>query len=159
MTEEKPEEIAEVAAEEAAKSTSDEGKRVSNWKAFTESCDYVGKASKEPSIQIRAGDRNSANILKASILGAFLFLAVPFFGPKELALWCYAFADLLFFAAAALFVISRFGILRVMSMRHALVCWQLMVGTSLLSVVIAFNIVLIAVLVLAAPYIIQLTQH
>ncbi len=155
MTEEKPEEI----AEETAKSTSDEGKRVSNWKAFTESCDYVGKASKEPSIQIRAGDRNSANILKGSILGAFLFLAVPFFGPKEIALWCYAFADLLFFAAAALFVISRFGILRVMSMRHALVCWQLMVGTSLLSVVIAFNIVLISVLVLAAPYIIQLTQH
>ncbi len=154
MTEEKQQEL-----EEVSKNTPEEGKRVSNWKAFNESWAYVGKASKEPSIQIRAGDRSSAAILKGSILGAFIFLAIPFFGPKEIALWCYAFADLLFFAAASLFVISRFGILRVMSMRHALVCWQLMVGTSLLSVVVAFNLVLIAVLILAAPYILQLTQH
>jgi hypothetical protein len=155
MTEEKQQEL----AEEISKNTPDEGKRVSNWKAFNESWAYVGKASKEPSIQIRAGDRSSAAILKGSILGAFLFLAVPFFCPKELALWCYAFADLLFFAAATLFVISRFGILRVMSMRHALVCWQLMVGTSLLSAVVALNLVLIVVLILAGPYINQLMQH
>jgi len=153
MTEEKQEE------EEFEKASPEEGKRVSNWTAFKESWAYVGKASKEPTIQIRAGDRNSANILKASIFGAFIFLAIPFLAPKELALWCYILADLLFFAAAALFVISRFGILRVMSMRHALVCYQLMVGTSLLSIVLAFNLVLVVVLILAGPYLIQLSQH
>ncbi len=151
--------MTEEADKQPAELSSVESKRISNWSAFQESYAYVRKASKEPSIQIRAGDRNSAKILKASIVGAFICLSIPFFGPKELALWCYILADLLFFAAALLFVISRFGILRVMSMRHALVAWQLMIGTSLLSVVLAFNLVLIVVLILAGPYIMQLTQR
>ncbi len=139
--------------------SAEDGKRVSNWVAFQESYAYVRKAVSDPTIQVRAGDKNSANILKGAIFGAFVFLAIPFFGPKEYALLCYLVADLLFFAAVLLFVISRFGILRVMSMRHALVAWQLMIGTSLLSIVLAFNLVLVTVLILAGPYIMQLMQR
>ncbi|MCA0314099.1 MAG: hypothetical protein LCH63_09710 [Candidatus Melainabacteria bacterium] len=137
----------------------EEGKRISNWAAFVESWNYVGKAMKDPSIQIRSGDKASAALLKGAIFGAFLFLAVPCFGPKSSAIWCYLLADVLFFAAAFLFVVSRFGVLRVMSLRHALVCWQLMIGTSLLSVAMAVNLVFIIVVLVAGRYIAQLTPQ
>ncbi|HNA74070.1 MAG TPA: hypothetical protein PKW73_12055 [Candidatus Obscuribacter sp.] len=144
---------------EVVQNPSDEGKRISNWAAFVESCAYVGKASRDPSIQVRAGDKLSATLLKGAIFGAFLFLAVPCFGPKEGAIWCYLIADLLFFAATILFVVSRFGVLRVMSLRHALVCWQLMIGTSLLSVALAVNLVFVIVILIAGRYIAQLTPQ
>ncbi|HND07050.1 MAG TPA: hypothetical protein PL012_15290, partial [Candidatus Obscuribacter sp.] len=58
-----------------------------------------------------------------------------------------------------LFVVSRFGVLRVMSLRHALVCWQLMIGTSLLSVALAVNLVFVIVILIAGRYIAQLTPQ
>jgi hypothetical protein len=49
------------------------------------------------------------------------------------AMLCYVLADLAFFLGVAIYVLNRIGILRFMSPRHALICWQLVCGSSLLA--------------------------
>lgn len=129
-----------------------EPKRVSTLSALGESWAYLRKAMKDESIQIRDTDKLTAKLLRLSILVAAGCVIVPFFKLKELAFVFYGVADLLFLGSVLVFVISRFGILRVMSPRHALVCWHLMLGTSLLAVALALNILFLIVYSIAGRY-------
>jgi len=67
---------------------------------------------------------------------------------KTLAACCYLLADFMLLAAIVVFVVSRFGIIRAMAPRHALVSWHLMIGTGLLFLVIGFNLVAFIVLIM-----------
>jgi hypothetical protein len=120
-----------------------ERKRISSLAASKEALAYIAMASREKSVVIRETDKRTAQILCASVVGSLLFLALPLFGLAKFKLWCIGAADLSFILAVLLFIISRLGILRAMSMRHALLCWQLVVGASLLSMAITANLVLI----------------
>jgi len=121
--------------------------------ALSESLAYVGKAMRDETIQIRDTDRLTSKLLKFSLLGACICVIVPFFHLRQLAIVFYGLADLLFLSSVLVFVVSRFGILRVMTPRHALVCWHLMIGTSLLSIAIALNVIFIAVYAVAGRYV------
>lgn len=118
-------------------------KRLSAIAACKEALSHVASAARDKSVVIRETDKRTAQILRASVVASLLFLVLPFVGLSKFTLWCVGAADLSFILAVFIFVISRFGILRAMSLRHALLCWQLMVGVSLLSMALAANLVLI----------------
>ena len=143
------------AAESPESSELTEGKRISDIAAFQEALAYVAAAARDKSVVIRATDKRTAQILRASVVASLLFLMLPFVGLAKFTLWCVGVADLCFLFALILFIISRFGILRVMSLRHALVCWQLMVGTSLLSMAIAINLVFMLLLFVAGQFVVS----
>ena len=141
------------APKEPAGAKPDKNDRVSTMTALSESWAYVGKAMRDETIQIRDTDRLTSKLLKFSLLGACICVIVPFFHLRQLAIVFYGLADLLFLSSVLVFVVSRFGIFRVMTPRHALVCWHLMIGTSLLSIAIALNVIFIAVYAVAGRYV------
>ena len=76
-----------------------------------------------------------------AVLASMIFAAGPAFGLTNLALVCYVAADIVLLLGLSIFVISRFGIMRAMEPRFALMCWHLMIGTGLLTLTIGFNII------------------
>lgn len=110
--------------------------------------DYIGTISRDKKLHFRSSDQLTSNLLIGSFILALGFATLPFFEMNAIAAFAYILADALLFAAITVFVISRFGIIRAMEPRHALVCWHLMVGTGLLALVIGFNVVACVVLVM-----------
>ncbi|MBX9695306.1 MAG: hypothetical protein K2Z81_23170, partial [Cyanobacteria bacterium] len=80
-------------------------------------------------------------LLLFALFGSIVFALGPHFGFAAFALICYVTADLMLILGIAIFVVTRFGIIRAMEPRYALICWHLMVGTGLLALVLGFNIV------------------
>ena len=83
-----------------------------------------------------------------ALIGAVIFTALPSMNLPSLAVICYVTADLLLLVAIGGFVFTRFGIIRAMEPRYALVCWHLMVGASVLATTLVFNLVALIVVVL-----------
>jgi hypothetical protein len=132
-----------------------EGKRIGVMAAFFESLAYVQAAAADKSISIRGTDKQSALILRISVVAALIFVVLPFFGLMKYMLYLVGAADFCFLFALCLFIIGRFGIIRVMSPRHALVCWQLMVGTSMLAMALAINVVFFILLFFAGQFVVS----
>jgi hypothetical protein len=120
--------------------------------SFLETLNYLDEARGDKSLQIRVGDKNTTVCLKSSVLLALIFLILPFVGLGKYAAYCLSAADFFFAIALAAYIVGRFGILRAMSHRHALVCWQLMVGTCLMSVAISINVVFFIILLATVKY-------
>ncbi len=129
-----------------------DNKRIGQFAACLESLAHVRKASGDKAISIRETDKQSVRLLRGSVLAALIFLFLPMAGFAKYAILCLTAADSFFLIALVLYIVGRFGILRVMSPRHALVCWQLMVGTSLFAVALAINAVFIFLVVLAGQH-------
>lgn len=108
--------------------------------------DYIGTISRDKKLHFRASDQLTSRLLIGSFVLALGFATLPFFEMNAIAAFAYLLADVMLFSAISVFVISRFGIIRAMEPRHALVCWHLMVGTGLLALVIGFNVVAAVVL-------------
>jgi hypothetical protein len=120
-----------------------------NWvENVNKTCDYIGKISRDKSLHFRASDKITSRLLIGSFILALCFAALPFWEMNAIAAFAYVLADVLLLGAITVFVVSRFGIIRAMEPRHALVCWHLMVGTGLLALVIGFNVVAAVVLVM-----------
>ncbi len=110
--------------------------------------DYIGSISRDKKLHFRASDHLTSRLLIGAFILAMGFATLPFFEMNAIAFFAYILADALLFCAITVFVVSRFGIIRAMEPRHALVCWHLMVGTGLLALVIGFNVVATVVLVM-----------
>jgi hypothetical protein len=110
--------------------------------------DYIGSISRDKKLHFRASDHLTSRLLIGAFILAIGFATLPFFEMNAIAFFAYILADALLFCAITVFVVSRFGIIRAMEPRHALVCWHLMVGTGLLALVIGFNVVATVVLVM-----------
>lgn len=118
-----------------------------NWvQNVNETCEYIGKISRDKKLHFRSSDKVTTRLLIGAFLLAVGFAALPFFEMNAVAAFAYVLADILLLGAIVVFVVSRFGIIRAMEPRHALVCWHLMVGTGLLALVIGFNVVATVVL-------------
>ncbi len=130
-------------------------KRIGVIAAFWESLAHVKQAANDKAVTVRETDKQSVRILRGSVVAALVFLFLPLAGLGRYAIFCLLAADLFFLFALTIFIVGRFGILRVMSPRHALVCWQLMVGTSLFSMALAINGAFILVMVLAGQYLMK----
>ncbi|CAN5386700.1 hypothetical protein BH11CYA1_BH11CYA1_21880 [soil metagenome] len=128
-------------------------KRVGQLAACLESFAHIRKAAADKAISIRETDKQSVRLLRGAVLVALVFLFLPLAGLARYAIFCLAAADTSFLFALIIYIVGRFGILRVMSPRHALVCWQLMVGTSLFAVALAINFIFILLICLAAQHI------
>jgi len=108
--------------------------------------EFIGKISRDKKLHFRSSDQLTSKLLIGSFLLAVGFATLPFFEMNAIAAFAYVLADAMLMCAITVFVVSRFGIIRAMEPRHALVCWHLMVGTGLLALVIGFNVVATVVL-------------
>lgn len=115
---------------------------------FFKTLEYVSKASDDKTIVYRDSDRRTTNFLGVALIGAVIFAVLPSLQLASLGLICYVVADIFLLLSIGGFVLTRFGVIRAMEPRYALVTWHLMVGTGLLTLTIGFNIVAIAVAVL-----------
>ena len=102
---------------------------------------YLNEISKDKKLAFRASDKTTTWLLLFALIGSIVFALGPHFGFAAFALICYVTADLMLILGIAIFVVTRFGIIRAMEPRYALICWHLMVGTGLLALVLGFNIV------------------
>ncbi|MBP9090985.1 hypothetical protein KBI23_08145 [bacterium] len=127
-------------------------KRIGPLAACLESLAHVRKASADKAIAIRETDKQSVRLLRGSVVAALIFLFLPLAGLSKYAIICLTAADSFFLLALAIYIVGRFGILRVMSPRHALVCWQLMLGTSLFAMALAVNAVFLLLINLAGQH-------
>lgn len=130
-----------------------DNKRISHLAACFESLAHVRRAAADKAISIRETDKQSVRLLRGAVLVALVFLFLPLAGLAKYAIFCLVAADTSFLFALVIYIVGRFGILRVMSPRHALVCWQLMVGTSLFAVALAINFIFVFLMCLAAQHI------
>ncbi|MBP6747776.1 hypothetical protein KA344_21285 [bacterium] len=129
-----------------------DNKRIGQFAACLESLAHVRKAAADKAISIRETDKQSVRLLRGSVLVALIFLFLPLAGLSKYAIFCLTAADSFFLLALVIYIVGRFGILRVMSPRHALVCWQLMVGTSLFAMALAINAVFLLLITLAGQH-------
>lgn len=132
--------------------TERDNKRIGQFAACLESLAHVRKAAADKAISIRETDKQSVRLLRGSVLVALIFLFLPLAGLSKYAIICLTAADSFFLLALVIYIVGRFGILRVMSPRHALVCWQLMVGTSLFAMALAINAVFLLLITLAGQH-------
>lgn len=120
-----------------------------NWiENVNKTCDYIGQISNDKSLHFRSSDKLTSRLLIGAFLLSMCFAALPFWNMNAVAAFAYLLADVLLFVAISIFVVSRFGIIRAMEARHALVCWHLMVGTGLLALVVGFNLVAAVVIIM-----------
>lgn len=135
------------AAEPPAKTGTREDRR--GWvENVSQTFSYLDKVSRDKSLPFRSTDKLTTKILIGAFVLAIGFAALPFFEMNAIAAVAYILADIALFVAIGTFVVSRFGIIRAMDPRHAMVCWHLMVGTGLLTLVIGFNIVAVVVVIM-----------
>ncbi|MBX9688690.1 MAG: hypothetical protein K2X27_18425 [Candidatus Obscuribacterales bacterium] len=103
---------------------------------------YIEKAEKDKSITFRTNDRISVILimlsftLEAGLL--LLFMSNP--AMRNVCIGMALIADFLFGLAILWFVLLRFGVLRTVEARHALLCWQLMIGAGALFAFYTTNI-------------------
>ncbi|MBN9395208.1 MAG: hypothetical protein J0H83_08185 [Candidatus Melainabacteria bacterium] len=131
---------------DAANEKLDGQNRIGGLASFFEACKYLDEAKADKTVQVRAGDKHTALCLESSVVAALVFLVLPFLGLSKYAAYCLSAADFFFTVALGAFIVGRFGILKAMNKRQALVTWQLMVGTCLMSFCIAINIAFVVVL-------------
>jgi hypothetical protein len=133
--------------EEVTESKGEQHPRANAFESCAKTFDYLSRISTDKSLTFRQSDTTTTNLLVFSLVGALVFAVLPAFNLSSVAAVCYVIADILLIMAILGFVMSRFGILRTMEPRYAMVCWHLMVGTGLLAMVIGFNIVIAIVLI------------
>jgi hypothetical protein len=138
---------AEEKQEEVTEPKVDQHPRANAFESCAKTFDYLSRISTDKSLTFRQSDTTTTNLLVFSLVGALVFAVLPAFNLSSVAAICYVIADVLLIMAILGFVMSRFGILRTMEPRYAMVCWHLMVGTGLLAMVIGFNIVIAIVLI------------
>lgn len=118
-----------------------------NWmEGCNKTLTYLNRITRDKSLHFRSSDKITTRLLVGALIGALVFATFPYFEMRTAAAFCYILADISLLGAILVFVISRFGIIRAMEPRHALVCWHLMVGTGLLALVIGFNLIACVVL-------------
>lgn len=149
---------------EGAEAVKSEYKRQSLWQSTAETCGFIRDAVSDKSIVLRDEDKSSSKVLSIFLFVGLAFICVaayeqdwawlrtrlgaggftPF---RPINLIVLGAVDILYFLPLCWFVARRMGILRTMSKRHALVCWQLMVGASILTALICVNIAVLILLI------------
>ena len=107
-----------------------------------ETISYIEKAERDKTIVYRNKDKTSTIFLFLALLCAALFAFVLVISPENRYL-CVALAlisDFLFGMAILWYVLLRFGVLRTIEPRYALICWQLMLGAGVLFAFYTMNI-------------------
>ncbi|MDQ5968046.1 MAG: hypothetical protein QG625_4203 [Cyanobacteriota bacterium erpe_2018_sw_39hr_WHONDRS-SW48-000098_B_bin.30] len=112
-------------------------KRLSPWQSSGAALGYVLESSRTDAIQLRTSDRITIiALLVCCILEVLSLSYTPLTGMR---LPIIIFCDVVLGVSTVLFLIYRLGILRSLSPRQALVCWQLMMGCVFFGVFLCIN--------------------
>lgn len=118
-------------------------KRQSLLSVASETMKHIEAAEKDKTLNVRTDDKKSVACMIASFLTAVVLLVLqvnPQF--KQTCIAMALAADLLFGLSILWYVLLRFGVLRTVEPRHALLCWQLMLGAGALFAFYTLNIAL-----------------
>ena len=128
-------------ASELSSSGSDR-KRPSILAVAGETIQFIEKAEKDKSLNVRTNDRRSAIFALLSFAVGIVFLVLYMVNPgyKQLCIALALVSDALFGMSILWYVLLRFGVLRSVEPRHALLCWQLMLGAGALFAFYTMNI-------------------
>lgn len=145
MTEEqggkKPEPGDSSQAETLKMATGEIIKRRSRWQSSLAALRYIDSISRDNEIQLRDTDRATSLALLVVAVVAAISLLIPQLSEHRLAL--VLASDVLVGIGIIMYVANRFGILTTLTPRQALLCWQLMLGASLLGIFTCMNLGLI----------------
>ncbi|MBX9724362.1 MAG: hypothetical protein K2X81_23335 [Candidatus Obscuribacterales bacterium] len=99
-----------------------------------ETFQFIEKAEKEGYKNIRTNDKNSIIFVVLAILAAGLtcWLYAIDVALRPVCVTLALISDFLFGLSILWFVLLRFGVIRSLDPRHALLCWQLMLGIGIL---------------------------
>ncbi|MGD9681857.1 MAG: hypothetical protein AB7W16_11795 [Candidatus Obscuribacterales bacterium] len=116
---------------------------------FSKTVSYIKESSADKSLTFRESDKLTLKLLVwALVLSAvFVMLLLASVRIPSLSAFFYIMADIMLFSAILGFTLTRFGIIRAMEPRYAVVTYHLMVGTGLLGITIVFNIMVVAVMI------------
>jgi len=102
---------------------------------------FIDEAEKDKTVKVRVDDQRSALMLGAGVLlliiDAVVLVLVPSMMPLCMVLGI--LADLLLGAAVLWYVTLRFGVLRTLDPRYAVICFQLLIGTGILFTYLSIN--------------------
>lgn len=129
------------------KSESSEAQRVqaprrSIMSVASETIRYIERAEKDKTLHVRTNDKKSAIFMAISlILGVgFTVLYMVNESTRQLCIVMALIADAFLGLSILWYVLLRFGVLRTVEPRHALLCWQLMLGAGVLFAFYTMNI-------------------
>jgi hypothetical protein len=130
--------------EAAQKTDSAEGRR-SRWATSLDALRYVNSLSRDDYVKVRESDRaTSILLLIGSILTVISLVFKPLAAHRlSLVLFC----DVLVFFTLLFYVANRFGIVRTLTPRQALLTWQLIMGGIFLGIFITINLAVTIALV------------
>lgn len=119
-------------------------KRLTAMAAAAEAMKLIDLASKDKSIKIRVDDSKSAILMALSII--FLVISCWMVGDnpaiRNVGVALVLLADALCGLSIILYCIQRFGFIRCIDPRYAIVCWHLVLGTGVLFTFISTNVML-----------------
>lgn len=141
-----------------------EHKRRSMWQSAAETFAFMREALSDKSIVLRDEDRVSSRVLSIFLFAGLAFICLAayqqdwawlrtrlgaggFTPYRPINLVVLGIVDVLYFLPLCWFVGRRMGILRTMSKRHALICCQLMIGSSILTALLCVNIAVVILLI------------
>ena len=133
---------AEAAPSAATPQKSAPGPRRSIVSVASETIRYIERAEKDKTLHVRTDDKKSAIFMALSlVIGiGFTVLYMVNESTRQLCIVMALVADGFLGLAILWYVLLRFGVLRTVEPRHALLCWQLMLGAGVLFAFYTMNI-------------------
>ncbi len=103
---------------------------------------YIERAEKDKTLHVRTNDRKSAVFMAISLILGVAFTALYMLNEssRQLCIVMALIADAFLGLSILWYVLLRFGVLRTVEPRHALLCWQLMLGAGVLFAFYTMNI-------------------
>jgi hypothetical protein len=116
--------------------------RTGLWQRVRKTWGYVDRSDKD--VKIRVDDKRSIQVLIASVilLVASVALMAVNRDLRIVSIGLGLLADFMTFVALLWYVALRFGTLGALEPRHAVLCFQLAIGTGILSAFFAINMIL-----------------
>lgn len=103
---------------------------------------YIERAEKDKTLHVRTNDKISVICMALSFVIGVGFTIMYMFNEstRQICIGLALVADVLLGFSILWFVLLRFGVLRTVEPRHALLCWQLMLGAGVLFSFYTMNI-------------------
>ena len=129
---------------EHSNSDSTRADRLSAVAAANKSMTFIEESGKDKTIRIRLDDTRSAILMAASLVLLLTSCGMVASNPdfRDAGIAMVLAADLLCGASILWYCILRFGFIRRIEPRFALICWHLVLGTGVLFSFIAMNVML-----------------
>jgi hypothetical protein len=118
--------------------------RLTAMKGASASMDFIEVAGKDKTLKIRVDDRKSAVLMALSLLILLASIALVVLNPeaKSIGIYLVLVADALCGISIFWYCLLRFGFIRAIEPRYALLCWHLILGTGVFFSFIATNVML-----------------